>query len=48
MRNKSLTISLSLTILRLSEDNDASINAKRKQHRTLLCAKIRLSEGNTK
>ena len=37
-----------MTMLRLSEGNDASINAERKQHRTLLCAKIRLSEGNTK
>ena len=45
MRNNSSTICLSMTMLRLSEDNDASINAERKQHRTLLCAKIQIDYG---
>ena len=35
-------------MLRLSEGNDASINAERKQHRTLLCAKIQIDYGISK
>lgn len=37
-----------MTMLRLSEGNDASINAERKQHRTLLCAKIQIDYGISK